>query len=174
MRHSDLTTLHRTIKVTDKDGAKIAISLNTASLANLLKNAGLTGLTLPAATVAECAKAVTDALTDDTTLVDATPRSFVGLPFELRSRIYKQLFKFDRPIELGQSDHCGSAAFLRTCKMAHAEGTAVLYGENSFHITRDKRTRGAYYENVWKEIAYKDILRFFKGIGPVNVSLRLV
>jgi hypothetical protein len=130
---------------------------------------------LPVATTAACVTAASDVtISEDTTLVKDKPKTFVDLPIELRLKVYNQLFKFDKPVELGKNDHCGSAQFLRTCKMVRDEGTAVLYGENSFHFTRDTRIRGTYHERVWKEVAYKDVRRFLEDIGLVNVSPKSV
>lgn len=100
----------------------------------------------------------------------AIPKGFLDLPHEIRHQIYDLVFKADEPVQMGVSDTAFSAQFLRTCKKVHEEGSKVLYGENSFHFTRDTNARGKFWETIWPEIGYKDVLGFFKMIGPANVS----
>ncbi len=64
-----------------------------------------------------------------------------------------------------------SSGFLRTCKLILAEGRAVLYGENAFHLERSHLQRGKYYEQDWHEIGFKDIRRFLETIGTTNISM---
>ncbi|OCT54811.1 hypothetical protein CLCR_02912 [Cladophialophora carrionii] len=164
------------IQITGNGEAKTLISHN---LATLLSNAGMTNLTLtlPAAFAGEKADSNMDNLANTTPGQKKKKKQrkkksgfFKTLSPELRLRIYKQLSKLDKPIEFGKSDVSASAQFLRTCKQAHVEGREILYGENSFHFTRDTRTRGKFYDKVWKEIGYKDIRRFLQDIGPDNIA----
>lgn len=97
---------------------------------------------------------------------------FLDLPFELRMRIYRKAFRGDAPVDFHErNDFSRSSAFLRTCKTVHEEGRQVLYGENSFHFSRNLALRGAYWESDWKEVAYKDVRRFLGAIGLENISL---
>jgi hypothetical protein len=147
---------------------------------DLLKYAGL-GLivsSLPAATASSGAPETASASTNSTlignmattTLVTEQPTGLTDLPYELRRKIYRTLFRFEKPVEIGSNDHEASAQSLRANKLIEREGTEILYGENSFHFKRDPRTRGQYFERVWKEIAYKDVRRFIEAIGPVNIG----
>lgn len=88
-------------------------------------------------------------------------KGFVDLPYELRIRIYRQVFVTEAPIDFSaRAGFARSSAFLRTCRLVHHEGSAVLYGENAFHFERSHRQRGAFFEAEWKEIGFKDVRRF--------------
>jgi hypothetical protein len=137
-------------------------------LTDLLNNAGMANLTLPVASPDEEAASIMD--NSKEAPISQSEEGFFILPIELRLPVYGHLFKSDKAIEFGKSDTSLSAHFLRTCKQVYKEGREILYGENSFHFTRDTRTRGTYHDKVWKEIGYKDIRRFLQDIGPVNVS----
>lgn len=96
---------------------------------------------------------------------------FNSLPAELRNRIYGLLF-VGEPFEFRTGKNFSrSAAFLRTCKRVHEEGRTILYGENEFCLQRQHHPRGNFYDADWKEVGYKDVRRFFKMIGPVNLGL---
>ncbi|KIW71518.1 hypothetical protein PV04_03675 [Phialophora macrospora] len=154
------------IQITSNGEAKTLITHN---LTDLLKNAGMTNLTLLAASPDEEAAPIMDN-SKETMLSQSEVKGFCELPIELRLQVYGLLFKSDKAIEFGKRDTSLSAHFLRTCKQVHNEGREILYGENSFHFTRDTRTRGTYHDKVWKEIGYKDVRRFLQDIGPVNIS----
>ncbi|EXJ63033.1 hypothetical protein A1O7_03478 [Cladophialophora yegresii CBS 114405] len=157
---------HLSIQITGNEKARKLIR----KLASVVNDAGMTNLTLPNASAGEKAAPNMDN-PEDTTLGQSEKTGFFDIISpEIRLRIYKQLFKLDKPIEFGKSDVSASAQFLRTCKQAHEEGREILYGENSFHFTRDTRTRGMFWDNVWKEIGYKDIRRFLQGIGSDNIA----
>ena len=96
---------------------------------------------------------------------------FTDLPYEIRVRIYRQLFVTENPIDFqSRKGFSRTSAFLRTCKMVHDEGRAVLYGENAFHFERCHEQRGTFYEATWKEIGFKDVRRFLENIGATNIS----
>lgn len=96
---------------------------------------------------------------------------FTDLPPEVRIRIYRNIFVTETPIEFHlRCDFKRSSAFLRTCRIAHEEGRAVLYGENAFNFERSHSIRGQFYEEDWREIGFKDIRRFLETIGNVNIS----
>jgi hypothetical protein len=97
---------------------------------------------------------------------------FTNLPQELRVRVYRLIFVTESPVNFQMRNNFQrSSAFLRTCKLVHAEGRAVLYGENAFHLERCFSARGRFYEEEWREIGYKDIRRFLESIGKMNLSL---
>ncbi|KAI9851728.1 MAG: hypothetical protein M1838_002943 [Thelocarpon superellum] len=96
---------------------------------------------------------------------------FLNLPAELRNAIYRLVFTSKKTINFHMRENlCHSAALLSTCKQISREGSTVLYGENRFHFERVAWTRGQFYENVWREIGYKDMERFLVTIGPRNLS----
>ena len=98
---------------------------------------------------------------------------FLGLPAELRNKIYRLLFVIPGGVEtdfIRKDNLSRSAGFLSTCKQIHQEGSSVLYGENRFHFGRVSYGRGKFYEKEWAEIGYKDLKRFLVAIGPRNVS----
>ncbi|OAP56727.1 hypothetical protein AYL99_08839 [Fonsecaea erecta] len=150
-----------TFEASCEGGAKAVVKLD---LAALLKKLGAPPSILPATPGIGAA-----ALTKDATMA-VKKVGFIDLPFELRVKTYRLLFRDDRAIEFERRDFSHSAHFLRTCKTVHQEGREVLYGENSFHFTRDTSIRGRYYEHVWKEVGYKDIRRFLEAIGPDNMA----
>jgi hypothetical protein len=97
---------------------------------------------------------------------------FTDLPAEVRVRVYRSVFVTKDPINFHtRQDFKRSSAFLRTCKIAHEEGRAVLYGENAFHFERSHSTRGKFFEDDWREIGFKDVRRFLETIGNTNVSM---
>jgi hypothetical protein len=97
---------------------------------------------------------------------------FADLPKELRVRVYRLMFVTESPVNFQlRNNFQRSSAFLRTCKLAHEEGRAVLYGENAFHLERCFTARGRYFEEEWREIGFKDIRRFLETIGKTNLSL---
>lgn len=96
---------------------------------------------------------------------------FTDLPPEVRIRIYRNTFVTETPVDIHlRCDFKRSSALLRTCKVAHEEGRAVLYGENAFNLERSHSIRGHYYEEEWREIGFKDIRRFLETIGKINIS----
>ncbi|KIW98501.1 uncharacterized protein Z519_00162 [Cladophialophora bantiana CBS 173.52] len=152
------------VKVNGEGGAKTIINLN---LADVLKDLGATSWTLPVATRADTGDF------EDTTLVESKKSKkfgFCELPFELRLKVYRFVFRQGKATEFENRDFSRSSHFLRTNKQVLKEGRAVLYGENSFHFTRDTAIRGKYYQKVWREVGFKDIRRFLESIGPVNIS----
>jgi hypothetical protein len=97
---------------------------------------------------------------------------FTDLPQELRVRVYRLVFVTESPINFHTRKHFQrSSGLLRTCKIVHEEGRAVLYGENAFHFERSFNTRGRFFEEDWREIGFKDIRRFLETIGNTNLSL---
>lgn len=98
-------------------------------------------------------------------------RGFVDLPYDVAIDIYRHLFVTNAPIMFSRRDSFSrSSQFLRVCSKAHNEGTAILYGENAFHLSRVHQSRGKYFESHWAEIGYKDVRRFLNDIGPKNVA----
>lgn len=160
-----------TIQVNGKSKDKMVININLADL--LKNNQGLTSISLPATPLSG---GTADLGLDDTTLVEGNDtdtdwKGFLDLPYELRVRIYRKVFRGPAPIDFDKrADFARSSHFLRTCKIVHEEGADILYGENSFHFARNTECRGRYFEETWKEIGYTDIRRFLEAIGPVNIS----
>ncbi|OQV05213.1 hypothetical protein CLAIMM_09991 isoform 1 [Cladophialophora immunda] len=154
------------IEVNSEGGVTTLINLN---LADLLKNLGASSWTLSTRPRSEAAEIATE-FPEDTTMVQNKRLGFLDLPLELRLKTYRLLFRDDKAIEFDRRDFSRSSHFLRTCKTVLQEGREVLYGENSFHFTRETAIRGRYYEKVWKEIGYKDVRRFFEIIGPACIS----
>ncbi|KAJ9658702.1 hypothetical protein H2198_003580 [Neophaeococcomyces mojaviensis] len=71
--------------------------------------------------------------------------SFLGLPNEIRNRIYKTVLTISHPIHLFQDPGSAVASFapdrpphwlaiLHTNRQIHAESSAILYTENHFHF----------------------------------------
>lgn len=114
-------------------------------------------------------------LSDARARKEAPPKAktgFTDLPNEIRVRIFRCAFVTEKPINFhSRKDFQRSAAFLRTCKIAHEEGRAVLYGENAFHFERSHSSRGKFFEEEWREIGFKDIRRFLETIGATNISM---
>ncbi|KAH0846910.1 hypothetical protein FOPE_11701 [Fonsecaea pedrosoi] len=161
------------VEVVGEGGVKTVINLN---LADLLKNLGATSWTLSTTPQAKPAEVTTESsgVTPESPKVTATVQKkkpgFLDLPMELRLKTYRLLFRDDKAIEFDRRDFSHSSHFLRTCKTVLREGREVLYGENSFHFSREIAIRGRYYEKAWKEVGYKDVRRFLEDIGPVNIS----
>ena len=96
---------------------------------------------------------------------------FMNFPFEVRIRIYRMCFKDDAPIDFTLRENFSRHAhILRVCRLVAIEGTAVLYGENSFHFERCTITRGRLWEKNWSQVGFKDIRRFLETIGSANIS----
>ena len=104
---------------------KIIVDLTALDLAGVLKNAALVDLTTQTpstspgpAVSADDAATQTIATSKELTLVGGEDEvtGWKKLPPEIRAEIYKLLFKFNKPVELGKSNHSGSSHFLRTCK----------------------------------------------------------
>ncbi|KAF2853883.1 hypothetical protein T440DRAFT_292720 [Plenodomus tracheiphilus IPT5] len=100
---------------------------------------------------------------------------FADLPPEIRNNIYRYVFvrrgsDFALPITKSSRNFCQSSQFLRTCKLVHQEGCSVLYGENTFHFSRNHTVRSPFWEPVLKEVGYQDMLRFLRMIGPENLQ----
>ncbi|KAF1942473.1 hypothetical protein EJ02DRAFT_454170 [Clathrospora elynae] len=111
------------------------------------------------------------------TVVQARHKGFTDLPPELRNTVYRYLFaRKDEDEELkipavkGSCSLQMSAQFLRTCKLVHNEACSILYGENTFSLSRHYFTRGPFWEPVPKEIGYQDVLQYLKMIGPENLQ----
>jgi len=82
--------------------------------------------------------------------------SFDILPPELRLRVYRLLFTTKGWTIVGnRQDFSRSAQLLRTCKLVHSEGRAVLYGENKFQFRREHNIRGQFFERQWNDIGYE-------------------
>lgn len=97
--------------------------------------------------------------------------SLPDLPIELARKIYRGVFVTDSPIDFtNRKNFSRSAALLRVCRKVHDEGTVVLYGHNAFHFRRVHDQRGSYYEEIWTEVGYKDVRRFFRDIGHHNIA----
>ncbi|KAI1627058.1 hypothetical protein EDD37DRAFT_248009 [Exophiala viscosa] len=145
-------------------------------LASLLKS---NSTLLPGVTEAYTPKSIEsgrivqdDSLMDvDQALNKKDKTGFLDLPYELRLRIYRLVFRGASAVDFcARRDFSKSAHFLRTSKQVHREGTRILYGENSFHFGRSHEKRGVYWQQAWKEIGYKDVRRFLETIGPVNIA----
>ena len=101
-----------------------------------------------------------------------TKTGFTDLPTEIRLRIYRLVFATEAPINFHtRKNFQRSSSLLATCRIAHEEGRAVMYGENAFHFERSYGARGRFFEEDWREIGFKDIRRFLETIGPTNVSM---
>jgi hypothetical protein len=101
-----------------------------------------------------------------------TKTGFTDLPNEIRVRIYRMVFVTEAPMNFSARNSLQrSGSMLRTCKIAHEEGRAVLYSENAFHFERSVSARGKFFEETWREIGFKDIRRFLETIGTTNISL---
>lgn len=96
---------------------------------------------------------------------------FLDLPGELRNKVYRLAFVTTETIEFNGKGWGRSGAFLATCRTVYEEGRSILYGENKFLIERTNKTRGNYFDDIHKEIGYKDVRRFFESIGPTNIAL---
>jgi hypothetical protein len=91
--------------------------------------------------------------------------------------IYRKLFVSTREFNFGSNDiSCQhSAAFLRTCKMVHEEGTSILYQQNSFKFTRNKTSRNPFWSTENREVGYLDMRQFLTMIGSHGRSnLRII
>jgi hypothetical protein len=106
-----------------------------------------------------------------TTKSPTQPTSLLTVPKEIRLKIYRELFvtqtgfNFASPINFTRTSQ-----LFRVCREINDEAPPILYGENSFHFERSYRSRGPFYAASQKEIGYKDVRRFFKMIGPTNIS----
>lgn len=101
----------------------------------------------------------------------ADTKGFADLPYEIRVRIYRLAFVTEEPIDFAsRKGFCRSSALLQTCKMAAAEGTGILYGENAFHLEKTSRTTGKYWDAELVEIGWKDVRRFLEAIGSTNIA----
>ncbi len=143
--------------------------LKSPSMLLLLKNAGLTYAALPISPATSSASTNTGFEGDNNS--GAIVQGFLKLPPEVRNKIYDLLFLSKHPVDFtANQNHSHSAQFLSTCKTVYNEGRAVLYGNNSFHFTRDSRVRANYFDQVWAEVGFKDVRRFLGDIRPHNVS----
>ena len=96
---------------------------------------------------------------------------FMSLAAEIRNMIYKLVLVTDTPIDLSRATNFRrSAALLRTCKAVYEEARQILYGWNSFRLERQFRSRARYYQSEWVEVGWKDVRRWLRAIGPVNIS----
>jgi hypothetical protein len=73
-------------------------------------------------------------------------------------------------VDFGDPKCDRSAAFLRTCKAVHQEGSSVLYSENQFKFVRNKGSRNPFWSNKANEIGYVDMRHFLAMIGPLNLT----
>ncbi|KAG9786137.1 hypothetical protein ABEF95_012743 [Exophiala dermatitidis] len=97
--------------------------------------------------------------------------TLLGLPTEMRVRIYRFLLRGDEAVDFGRRvNFSRSSALLATCKQIHEEARAILYGENAFNFARSIEVRGKFYQETWEEIGYKDVRHFLERIGPANVA----
>jgi hypothetical protein len=80
------------------------------------------------------------------------------------------VFVTKEPIDFGDPKCDRSAAFLRTCKMVHQEGSSVLYSENQFKFVRNKNSRNPFWTSKVNEIGYIDMRHFLAMIGPLNLT----
>lgn len=143
----------------------------------LLKNAGLQIISVP-----ELSSAATKPVLSENIGSGASKKGFLDLPSELRTKIYEHLWIIEKSVDFNATpsdyvanrSHSYSGQFLRTCKTIYNEGTPILYGENSFHFSRDIRVKGRFHDAVWKEVGYKGVRRFLESIGPDNVSQYLL
>jgi hypothetical protein len=79
------------------------------------------------------------------------------------------VFVAERPISFSSPSNCKlSAAFLRTCQMAHQEGTSILYQENRFSFHRNKERRNPFWSADNKEVGYLDMRHFLAMIGETG------
>ncbi|KAK1243628.1 hypothetical protein MKX08_001766 [Trichoderma sp. CBMAI-0020] len=79
-------------------------------------------------------------------IIRKTPPTFMGIPREIRMKIYRHLLLSERPVtvhggwkEVHRSNRLSlPMGILRTCQVVHDEASAVLYGENVFvYLLRD-------------------------------------
>ena len=95
----------------------------------------------------------------------------MSLAAEIRNMIYELVLVTDTPIDLARATNFRrSAAILRTCKAVYDEARQILYGRNSFRLERQFRSRARYYQPEWTEVGWKDVRRWLRAIGPVNIS----
>jgi hypothetical protein len=100
-----------------------------------------------------------------------SPTGLLKLPGEIRDRIYKLVLTKNNAVNFNKRENFEhSAQFLRVCKQVAKEGARFLYGSNAFHFERTSRVRGTYMDKEWKEVGFKDVRRFLRAIGPVNIS----
>lgn len=71
--------------------------------------------------------------------------TFLGLPGEIRNRIYRLLLRQSAHIKC--SRQALSSQILRTCRLVHAEAISILYGENTFQF-EISNTAGPFYGNI--------------------------
>ncbi|KAI9749190.1 MAG: hypothetical protein M4579_006969 [Chaenotheca gracillima] len=106
----------------------------------------------------------------ETARVPGLKPRFLGLPAEIRNKIYQYLFRDSKPVDFtSASNLCRSSSLLGACRLVHAEARDILYGENAFIFTRQHRLRGEYFEE-WKEVGYRDVEGFLRRIGQDNLS----
>lgn len=99
---------------------------------------------------------------------------FLKLPAELRDIVYSEVFvgkQLGGIIPFLDKETDLSSAFLRTCRQIYHEGRKWLYSENKFHINRDWRPVGGYWEPKWSTLGYETPKAFLDTIGTANVSL---
>lgn len=99
---------------------------------------------------------------------------FLDLPSELRNRVYRYALVQDKTIEFPPDWHypqkTSGGQLLATCQQIEKEASEILYGENSFKLSRDRRSRGKFYETKWQEVGWMDIRIFLQRIGPKNIG----
>lgn len=94
------------------------------------------------------------------------------LPSELKNVIYQHILVTKDPVDFYTRSHFArSAQFLRTSRAVNKEGSPILYGENAFHFEKCVERRGKFFEEMWKEVGWKDIRRFLEAIGPAKVAM---
>jgi hypothetical protein len=70
--------------------------------------------------------------------------TFLGLPGEIRNRIYRLLLR--KSAHIGSGRQALSSQILRTCRLVHDEAISILYGENTFQF-RIYNIAGPFYDN---------------------------
>jgi hypothetical protein len=169
LTHSNKPTVAspRMIKI-QINGASDSPTTINLNLADLLRANGLTHINVEAQATASTVKQIVG---DEADKVGKMKLGFLDVPRELRNKVYQYVFAAKGPILFDHPDNFrNSAGFLRTCRTVAAEGTEVLYGENSFHFSRNSQKRGKYWDKEWREVGFKDVRRFLTDIGPGNVS----
>ena len=147
------------------------LSLMVSGMPDTIKVADLVRLIAASATNHNSLDSEESTLVSNASSTEGQKIGFMNFPFEVRIRIYRMCFKDDTPIDFTQRENFSRHAhILRVCRLVAIEGTAVLYGENSFHFQRCNITRGRLWEKDWSQVGFKDIRRFLETIGSANIS----
>ena len=147
------------------------LGLMVSGMPDTIKVADLVQLIAASATNDNSLDSEESTLVSNASSTEGQKIGFMNFPFEVRIRIYRMCFKDDTPIDFTQRENFSRHAhILRVCRLVAIEGTAVLYGENSFHFERCNITRGRLWEKDWSQVGFKDIRRFLETIGSANIA----